>query len=105
MTYMNTFTAADRKFLIKLARKLQGLESDVKALKKTSGKTAAQLTEDVPPTVNIDTFDVVFGKNVEWTPEEKEFALKSLYQAIRALCEDTGIIKLSLNINIPQDGL
>jgi hypothetical protein len=102
---MTSFTERDRKFIIKLARKLQLLEGDVKSLKKSQGKTQNPVDFAQPQEPAMDSFNVVFSSDVDWTQEEKEFALKSLYQAIRALCEDTGIVKLNLSINIPKEGL
>jgi hypothetical protein len=102
---MTSFTERDRKFIIKLARKLQLLEGDVKSLKKSQGKTPNPVDFAQPQEPTMDSFNVVFSSDVDWTQEEKEFALKSLYQAIRALCEDTGIVKLNLSINIPKEGL
>ena len=107
---MNEFTAADRKFIIKLARQLQTLEADVKSMKSTkqrADKKESKLVSqnEIIDTSYTDTFNVVFSRAVDWTEDEKEFALKSLYQAIRGLCEDTGIVKLELKIGISQDSV
>lgn len=108
---MTSFTDKDRAFIIKLAKELETVKTELALIKKHQEKHARKESIQEKTTtfagekLIVNKFDVVFSKDLKWSRDEKEFALKSLYEALLGMCEDTGILQLTIDMKIPKNDL
>lgn len=102
------FSDKDRKLILKLARELQLVKTDVKSLQKVVKLPKVTLPEEEESTTKTtvrDKVNVVFSSDLNWTDEDKKYALTLLYETIRDMCANTGIIKFDISINLTDEGI
>lgn len=101
------FSDKDRRLILKIAREMQLLKADVASLKKSKSKAVTKdydIPEDVMQTIRTDTLKVVFGDN-DWNQQEREIAIKTMYETIKDLCSSAGIVQFDVSINLRKEGI